>query len=186
MSVKETIKLAAMLTGDEAVSNALDQTQTTSDKDVLARIDLLTKLCNLVVNELSASYIPLKTTQNFNTSDGKIKYADLNENAVKITGVYDGYGNKLAHTLYNEYLTTARGVVTVEYAYTPANKGLTDQIGYTAREMSVSVLAYGVAAEFCLTQGRFDEAVIWRKRYSSGIEGFCLPENKRIKRRGWL
>ena len=82
MTVKETIKLAAMLTGDEAVSNALDQTQTTSDKDVLARIDLLTKLCNLVVNELSASYIPLKTTQNFNTSDGKIKYADLNENAV--------------------------------------------------------------------------------------------------------
>ena len=186
MTIKEVIIGAATLAGEEKTAKALIGTETADDKEILGRIDLLTRLANLVIGETAATYIPLKTEEKVGTADGKVYYADLKKNAVKILGVYDEFGDKLAFKHFGEYFSSSRGTLSVVYAYSPSNLGLDDDAGYTERDVSANVLSYGVAAEYCLTQGRFDEAVMWRERYSDGIEAFCLPENRRTKRRGWL
>lgn len=186
MTVKEIIKTAATLIGEEEVFSALDKEASEIQSETLKKIDLLTRLINLVVGELSATYIPLKKEEKIKTSDGKIKYSDLTENAVKILAVYDEYGEKKECAATAEYIMTGDGEFTVVYAYAPPNLGIGDETGYSERDVSTTVLSYGVIAEYCLTQGRFDEATFWRKRYSDGIDCFCLPQNSRTKRRGWL
>ncbi len=186
MKLKEIIKAAAILVADEKTAKSIASSTYSSDSDTVARVNLFVDLANLVINELSSSYVPMKIKENKVATDGKIFYSSLKYNPLKILGVYDKLGNKLSFEIRPEYLITERGNVTVVYAYTPKSVGLNEEVGYGERDVSVAVLAYGVAAEFCLTQGRIDEAVTWRKRYSSGVEGFCMPENKRIKRRGWL
>ncbi len=186
MKLKEIIKAAAILVADEKTAKHVSSAVTSSDSDTLSRVNLYVDLANLVINELSSSYIPMKTKEKKTVSDGKIFYSSLKYDPIKILSVYDKNGNKSGFEIYPEYLTTERGESTVVYSYIPKSVGLNEEVGYDERDVSVSVLSYGVAAEFCLVQGRIDEAVTWRKRYSSGIEGFCLPENKRIKRRGWI
>lgn len=186
MKLNEIIKAAAVLVADEKTAEYVASADTSSDSETISRVNLYVDLANLVINELSSSYIPMKTKEKKSVSDGKIFYSSLKFNPVKILGVYDENGDRLSFEIRPEYLITEQCEVTVVYAYTPKSVGLNGEVGYDERDVSVSVLAYGVAAEFCLVQGRTDEAVTWRKRYSSGVEGFCMPENKRIKRRGWL
>lgn len=186
MTVKEILKSATTLLGEERVFSALEAEPSQADSETLKKIDLLTRLVNLTVGELSATYVPLKKEEKLTATDGRIKYTDLKENAVKILAVYDAYGNKADYTVTAEYVITGVGEFTVVYAYAPSNFGLDDETGYSERDVSTTVLSYGVIAEYCLTQGRFDEATFWRKRYSDGVECFCLPQNSRTKRRGWL
>lgn len=187
MTIKEIIKTAAVLLGEDELYKELTSGEETAiDAEVLSEINLFAQLSNLLIDELSATYIPLKKEEKVYTSDGKIRYGDLKENAVKILGVYDRYGEKALFTQFTEYMITAAGELTVSYAYTPSTLGLNDKTGYSERDVSVCVLAYGVAAEYCLNKGRFDEAMFWRKRYSDGVEAFCLPKNVKTKRRGWL
>ena len=115
-----------------------------------------------------------------------VRYSALKENPIKILGVYDSYGNKLSFTVFPEYIRVCGGEITLIYAYSPANAGLDEETGYTEKDVSAEVLALGTAAEDCLIAGRTEEAVAFRKRFSDGVERFCMPENKRIKRRGWL
>lgn len=187
MTIKEIIKTAAVLLGEDKLYKDLTSgEESVTDAEVLSEINLFTQLSNLLIDELSATYIPLKKEEKIYTADGKIRYSDLKENAVKILGVYDRYGEKTTFTQFTEYMIAAAGELTVSYAYTPSTLGLNDKTGYCERDVSACVLAYGVAAEYCLSRGRFDEAVFWRKRYSDGVEAFCLPKSVKTKRRGWL
>ena len=47
----------------------------------------------------------------------------------------------------------------------------------------MGTLAYGVLAEFCLTEARFDEAVMWHERYVNAVNLLLKPKNTRIKGR---
>lgn len=187
MKIREIIKIAAVFTAREKVYSSLSSSATETDKTVLSEIDLFTRLVNLVTSELAASYIPMKKEEKITATDGIVRYSALKENPIKILGVYDSYGNKLSFNVFPEYMRVCGGgEITLIYAYAPANAGLDEETGYTERDVSAEVLALGTAAEYCLTEGRTEEAVAFRKRFSDGVERFCMPENKRIKRRGWL
>ena len=186
MKIRDIIKIAATLTAEEKVVSSLASSVTETDKTVLSDIDLFTRLANLVISELAASYIPMKKEEKITTTDGIVRYSALKENPVRILGVYDTYGDKLSFKLFPEYMRVCGGDVCVVYAYSPANAGLDEETGYAEKDVSAEVLALGTAAEYCLAKGRTEEAVFFRKRFSDGVERFCMPENKRIKRRGWL
>ena len=73
----------------------------------------------------------------------------------------------------------------MEYEYAPSNYGINDAVGFNGK-ITAALLGYGVAAEYCVTQGRFEEAVLWRKRYTEGVERVVLPKSREIKGRCWL
>lgn len=186
MKIKEIIKIAATFVAEEKVVSSLSADTVETDDSILSRIDLFTRLSNLVISELAASYIPMRKEETLTAESGIVKYSSLKENPLVILGVYDSYGNKTPFTQFPEYMRVCGGRVTVVYAYSPSNAGIDEEIGYNERDVSAEVIALGVAAEYCVTQGRIEEAVTFRKRYSDGVERFCMPQNKRIKRRGWL
>ena len=73
----------------------------------------------------------------------------------------------------------------VEYQYSPTNYALEDEIGYTEKDISSRVIAYGVASEVCIIEGEFEQAVMHHKRYVDEIALLTMPKNAMIKQRSW-
>ena len=57
MKVKEVIKEAAFLVGDEEVVSALESGETVTDEEVQKRIDALLNCYNLILHETATEYL---------------------------------------------------------------------------------------------------------------------------------
>ncbi len=188
MKVNEIIKTTATLLAREDVVDYLSNTDLVQEveKNTLETIDLLTRLCNLVISELAEGLIVMKKEISINNLSS-VTFKDLAIEPIDVIAVYDASGNKLNYTVSAYGLTVSTGLVAkIEYAYLPKNYGLTDTVGTFEKKVTVGVLAYGVAAEFCIVEGRFDEAVMWNERYTSSINALITPKNAQIKGRNFL
>ncbi len=185
MILKDVLKTAAVFLNLTDVTEYIDGTSATPTQTTLAAVDSLTRLTNLVISELAASYSPMVCSETVATTDGKIIFADLSHNVTRILSVKNQFGQDAEFKLYPEYLKAFGGEYSVEYEYAPENYGMSDTVGFNAK-ITAALLGYGVAAEYCVTQGRFEEAVLWRKRYTFGVERVVLPKSATVKGRCWL
>ena len=185
MTIKDIIKTAAVLMNLTDVVEYLGDNAAAPASATLARADALTRLANLTVSELAATYAPMVCAEEVETADGKIVFANLSHNITKILSVKNQFGQDAEFKIYPEYLKVFGGRFTVEYEYAPANYGLNDSVGFNGK-ITAALLGYGVAAEYCITEGRFEEAVLWRKRYTEGVERAVLPKSAVAKGRCWL
>jgi hypothetical protein len=187
MTVKEVLKTTATLLGREDVSGYLNDNSVEVGEDTLSALNVLVGLVNLVVNELSGTYIPLVKTETVPVENGRVYFSVLSETALKIQGVYSTAGKKIDYGYHPEYIiVNGQKQITIEYEYQPSNLGLEDSVGYNERQVSKRVIAYATAAEFCLTEGSFDKAVMWHERYVEEIKAICFPVNSKIKQRSWV
>lgn len=186
MNVKDVVKYSATFLGRESVIKYLNGENTDADDNVLATVDTFTRCVNLVVNELAASYLPMTKKRIFKTDNGRIYYKDFSETVLEIIGVYDDCENEIPFTQSAEYVETVYSEYAVEYAYLPPNYGLTDEIGYKENVVSARIIAYGVAAEFCITERAFDESVMWRKRFTDALSKIIPLKNKRLRARRFI
>lgn len=186
MTVKEIIKNTAFSAGREDVVKYLDGNTTSKGEDTLPTVNLLTGLLNLVISELAGTFIPMIKQESVQTSDGKIFYADLSERAVKIIGVYNQNGNDIDFVKTAEFIKVNPGTVIVDYEYIPPNYGIDDTIGYTEKEVTSSVLSFGLSAEYAISLGDFDQAVMWHKRYVDAISELRKIKNVKIKNRSFV
>ena len=182
MKIKDIIKTVAVYLGKENAVHYLEGG--TAEGDTLSVIDTMVRCANLVISELAWGYIPMEKTETIN-SNGKIYYADLSERILQVSGVYDCYGNKLNYKIHGDNMETPIGEVTVVYKYAPANYGLEDEIGYTEKDVACRIIAYGAAAEFCLTEKGYEESRMWRSRFTDAMSLSCLPHHAKLKGRCW-
>ncbi len=105
---------------------------------------------------------------------------------LKILKVTDDAGNNIACTHHAQFLSSPVSSAIIEYQYLPKEAVLEGEICYAEKDVTPNVLTYGVLAEYQITQGSFDEAVMWHKRYAGGIETICFPQNVKSKSRRWV
>ena len=151
-------------------------------------LNLIITLINLVLNELACTYFPMVIEEKINFSNKKAFYKDFSKKAVKILEVSDQYGCSLEFVDKTEYVyvpATINQTLTIKYQYVPDNYGIMDKIGYTEKDISARVIAYGVASEYYISQGDFELAVIYHKRYLDEISFLTKPKNAKIKQRSW-
>jgi len=154
MTVKETILLAADELGfGERVRGYFDGGTAEGEKEAK---DLL-RCFNLVENELALDYLPLQREDEAYSETGTIEYTALSRSAVRILRVRDEWGNDAAFRLYPAYLKTQPGKVRVTYTYTPRKKTFTEESDYIL-QASPRLLAFGMAGEYCLACGMYEEA----------------------------
>lgn len=183
MTVKEILEQAGTLTGREDVVNCLAQNLTATD-DTKTAISVMVRLLNMVIAELSTSFIPLITIEKINASE-KISYKDLNKTPLEILNVYDSAGAEVPFKVYYDHVKTSRPCSSIEYKYRHTNYGLEDIIDYTEKDISSTILAYGLSAEFALAEGDFDRACTMHDRYVEGVHAICKPKNRNTKARAW-
>lgn len=185
MKVKNLVKNSALILGKFDVIRYINGA-TDSGIDTLESVNLLTNLCTLVVDELSSTYLPLIRRETVTFGHGKHPLNTFRETIIKILAVYDMDNKKVDFTIDEYYVWANVSKCNVEYEYAPKNYDLDDEIGYSEKDISISTLAYGVAAEYCITQGQFEQAVMHHKRYVDNLAEICLPKNKMIKSRSWV
>lgn len=186
MTIKDIALSVATYLNKTELTDYLSGKNQSPSTDTLLQTDVITRLSNLVINELCTTYVPLKTKEEVICADKKFSVENLEKKALKIISVKDFLGKDVYFKVNGETVTVGADKVTVEYSYLPDNIGLEEETGFDADEVSLSLLSFGVCAEYCLTEWRFDEAVMWRERYSDGLRKFISPKNTTVKGRSWI
>lgn len=186
MTVKEILNIACTFVNRREVNSYLNgEGNVQSSQEVNECKDVLIDLINVVVNELACTYVPMITSEDVLVTGGRIYYKDLKNKALKIVKVTDKNNNEVDYKYAYKYITVDLPSVTVFYEYVPNKVGLYDEVGYLDKDVPARVIAYGVAAEYMLVNGDFDEAVMWHKRYTDAIATICVPKNKKAAGRLW-
>ncbi len=184
MTAREAVLEAARLIGVyEKVRAYIEEGR----EDGKTETDVLLKCFNLVENELALEYFPLLCEDEVESDTGKIDYYALSNQVVRVIKVADCYGNEAAFKLFPEYIKTAAGKVKITYSYTPKQKFLDDEGSYITAKVSVRMMAYGIAAEYCLACGLYEEAAVWDKKYKDCISAAYKGCTSRVlKSRRWV
>ena len=184
MTVKEIVTLTATFLGRREIINLIKKGEEAGES-VGQSVEALVDLTNVVINELAFSYIPSIKIEDAVAKNRRVYYKDLSETALKIHNVYDMGGKKTNFSYTPEYIIVGADKVSVEYEYSPKAKTIDEDVCYMEKDVPARVIAYGVASEFCIVEGDFDQAVMWHKRYTDAIADICLPKNKTIAARRW-
>lgn len=184
MTVKECINLAATQLGiAEEVGGWLDGS---GDADGTKKGDLLLICFNIVENELALDYFPLTAEDTLETEGGIVHFSELQNDAVRVVKVCDEWGNSIPFTLYPAYLKTQPGRVCITYTYTPKKKSV-DGVSDFAANVPARLLAYGMAAEYSMATGAFEDAGVWDRKYKDGIRAsYRVQKCKQIRSRRWV
>ncbi len=186
MTVKDVVKISATFLGREKILEYLNGKTQDVDAITLSELDTLTRLTNLVVYELACTFLPMVKVEHVYLTDGKLYYSVLAQTPLEIVGVMDENMVKVDYIQKPQYLQTALDSALVEYTYFPSTYGLEDKLGYDETSISAVALGYGVTAEFCLTEKRFEESVMWHERYVESVNRLVKPKNARVKKRRFL
>ena len=146
--------------------------------------DLLLNCFHSVENALALDYFPLYAEEVLRTATGAIQFSAFSHSPVRILSVKNQKGEEVSYSLYPKYLKTGAGTFTVTYTYTPEKSTLDGEASF-ALSVSERLVVYGVLAEYCMAEARFEEATVWEKKYKNAIDklykqGTCTRLRSRI------
>lgn len=185
MTVKEIINIASLMIGKTDLCDYLAGAEL-SDTDrarLLKETDYMANCVNLVINEVATEYLPVVCSEFVNNYGGMIYYASLSSKVLEVLAVYDNAGNKISFNKLADGIKTSGTVTKVEYSYIPPSYTLTETVAFTEKNLPARVIAYGVASEICVAEGRFEEALIWQNRFRDSLKNLSEIKNGRIKGR---
>ena len=156
-----------------------------NDPLTVERIDKLCSIVNGIIHEIARYFVPLILQKQVKTSDGVVPFSQLKANIVNIEKVVDDKGNEIGFTTYYDRIKMDKPSGTIYYRILPISYNYGNEIHFTDFQVPRKVIIYGAAAEFCLAEGLFDEAVAWHEKYREQIKLLTKPKNLKIKKRTW-
>lgn len=182
MTVKETILLAADELGlGDGVREYFSDGAETGRKEA----ETLLRCFNIVENEVALDYLPLYCEDEAESETGAVEYSALSGDAVRVLRVTDEWGNGVPFKLFPKYLKTQPGRVRISYTYTPKEKTFEDDSDFVL-QASPRLLAYGMASEYCLACGLYEEAAVWDGKYKDALAAAYRSRPSRVMRsRRW-
>ena len=184
VSVESSVRAVAQMLGvADGVERYLEGEESEEGKK---DAELLLQCFNHVENELALDYLPLTEEEETYSSTGVLFFADLSRAAARILRVEDEKGNSLKFRLFPDHLQTQAGKLKVIYAYAPEEKTMDGESDYQT-EVSERLFIYGMAAEYAIENGLFEEAGIWDRKYKDAISAaYKATPNKKIASRRWV
>lgn len=128
--------------------------------DVVYTKEDLLACFNVVENELAVDYIPLYATHQ--CSSRVVYYSEFEYRPVRIVNCNCDF------KIYPEFIEGKEDVVEIKYSYMPYSKSIYDECSYG--EKYLDCLAYGTVCEYLCSQGFFEEALLWKKKYKNQIQ----------------
>jgi hypothetical protein len=187
MTIKDIVKTTAVLMGNEEICDYLDGGEY-SEADgarLQKEVDVLIKCSNLTINEIATEYIPVVTVESVTNFSGYIYFNSLLMDVLKVIAVYDNQGNKLSFKPVQYGIKTSNSACRIEYSYIPPEYNLSSTIDFEEKNVPKRVVAYGVASQVCIIEGKFDEAGLWNSRFKDSVTNIAMPKRAKLKGRYW-
>ncbi|MGI6701014.1 MAG: hypothetical protein ACOX3U_00880 [Christensenellales bacterium] len=150
------------------------------------KLRILLRCANIVYSEIASDYMPLKAKETLVAIDNKVAYQSFSRRVIEVVKVVKD-GANIPFSAYPNYLeVNAQGEVEIIYHYLPQEISLDDEIEYGVG-LSPTAFAAGIAAEYSLVNGMYDEAVAFDRKYREAlIGGMSRSKSGYIKGRRWL
>jgi hypothetical protein len=184
MKVNEVIADALKLVGRQDIAEVVDADH---DDEAARQISTMLFCFNAVVDELARGYFPIKTQENFTSSNKKYAISGFTYMPIRIVNVY--YGKKaIEWDIYPAYLQCDYNSITIEYEYVPAKSSMGETFTYPDYAVGQYLLTCGMAAEYLLICGELNGSSAWESKYRQEIDRIlsCRPINGRVPPRRWL
>lgn len=185
MKVKKFVLAAAKLLGlDEAVNGYVNEGYGSGKEET----EQLVSCFNLVETDLALNYVPLLDKVLFTVEEGKILFEDFPQTPLRVSAVINKKGLRLPFQLFPTeiHVDEDEKEVWVVYTYLPEDKGILGDSDYLTG-VSVALVAYGIAAEYCTMRGLYAEASVWSKKYKESIaKSYTLKRGGRMQSRKWV
>lgn len=160
MKVNEVVGLALIRLGFDEEFNLLELNDKIDDK-ILKN---LTRCANFVLNNVATQHLQLRKIEIIQAKNGCINYDYFKEKVNKIVKVSKNK-SKIGFKMYPQYLAVEiDGLLEVDYTYIPKILGLDDEIEFYP-QINSELLALGICSEYCLLNGRYDESVLYDKKF---------------------
>lgn len=122
---------------------------------------------NAVEDELSRRDFPIMVEEEM-YGDGEYEYVDFAVTPAKIVSVFSR-GKRVDYRLFPTYLKTQTQHAVVTYVAAVGKKDLEDDVELDVDRIGENAFVYGMAAEYCLINGRTQEAVLWENKYHAAV-----------------
>ncbi len=182
MQVKEVLSLAAALVGRDDLAAEAENSDPYLDEEM----KLLLKCYNIIENEIAIDYFPLKRKECFVPEEGVVYFSEFSRRPVFVSSVEEE-GTARAYRLFPDRieLSERAGEVTIVYAFAPEEKGIKEDSDFSGK-VSARLMAFGVAAEFCLSRGLYPEASAFEGKYHDALRAANIFRRKlRLRARRW-
>lgn len=175
MKIKDCIQLTA-----EALN--LDATLTgKSDVD-----KLLLRCANSCLDEIASEYIPLESETKVKAQDGLIAYSKLGTAVYDVVEVKKDGANVKFELLPTHIRVEKDGEYEVKFYTRPATMSISDDVPIELH-LTPRVISYGIAAEYLLISGFYEEAAMYDRRFKDALNRIVAGDGaKSVKRRRWL
>lgn len=149
-----------------------------------SEINTIIKCINMIISEIASDYIPVETEEEVEVVNGVIPYEILSKRLINLKNISKNT-SKIGAKMYPEHIAVkADGIVKVNYLYLPEEVKLGDKIELSPK-VTVMLLTYGVLGEYCLLQGRYEDSMLFDKRYREMLKIACRVTKEIKLKHGW-
>ena len=150
-----------------------------------ALIITIVRCFNMVANELASDYVEIRKIECVQATNKMVSYDSFSERLINVKKVEQN-GVNVKYRLYPDFLMIeAEGQVDIEYCYLPSTVELDDEIMLTPR-ITELLMINGVLGEYCLINGRYEDSMLYDKRYREMIKLAIKPTHEiRLKQGGF-
>lgn len=149
-------------------------------------IEHLKKCFNLVYNEIATNFLPFVKEEEVEFQQGILPYNNLSESLVEIKKL-SANGKNIRYTLTSNGISANAKNAKIKYTYSPSELDFEDEVCLLGGKLQPRVFAYGIAMEYSLICGLYDEAEIWENRYKNALfEARSKKSEIRLPARRWI
>lgn len=149
--------------------------------------DILLSSYNILMEEIASETLKLTHLEKLQVDNGVLSYSKFKYNPISIISVKNNENQDVNCKILPTEIKLNENEVFCEYSYIPSLKGLEDDCEIVGTFIPKTTVAYGIATEFCLIKGMFEEAGVWHQKYVNGLNRLIKPKKcKKLKVRKWL
>ncbi len=184
MTVKDIMKDVALVVEGDELASAIEEGTESGDAEFSRKAEMILKCYNAVLRSVGFDYEPL--VKKIAVSGGRADYSDLPYMPLKIIAAYAADGTERRFDEHATFAVFPLDVSFIEAKCVAKEASKNSAFEYENSRTGKFAFIYGTCAEYCLLNGRYDEAENFDARFRVEAERTTSRVGRRIKaRKDW-
>lgn len=151
----------------------IESIQTDEDED----ISLIVRCINMTAANLASCEMPLIKRTTLNSTNGIIGYEQFTDRVIDVKRI-ENKGGGVRFRMYPDCIRLdVSGRVDVTYSYMPKYTEFDGELELSPKATEEAV-CLGALSEYCIIKGRYEEGLIYEKRFKSLIKDLCRAKRE--------